>query len=63
VNNKEKKEWVYNIRLAAYSIALLGDYYYGLAEVVYKDYLNLIETKLLYPTEETTEVLPLPEHV
>jgi hypothetical protein len=64
VKNREKKEeWVYNIRLASYSIALLGDYYYDLAHVIYKDFLNLVETKLLYPTEETSEILPFPEHV
>lgn len=51
--NRNKK-WEYNFKLAAFPIYLMADYFYGLAEAIYKDFFILTEIKLLYSVNEDT---------
>lgn len=51
------------MRLAAFSIYLLADYYYDLAKAIYEDFFTYVETKLLYSHDFESEVLPLTEHI
>ncbi len=61
--NAKSKKWSYNFKLAAFSLYLLADYHLALAENVYKDYFSLLETRLLYPLKQESEVIPFPEHI